>query len=197
MHQAKSRIGVEDDLTELGSSSIGGNQMGWLDVFIIAVGCLGVLSVALSVWSEKAISTGHAISVCAGVVLIVLPVLSSFEFTGDGVKFTRRSETIELTDQVTALTKQNARLREDLQRTIEGLQATSERLRAIETSAQSSGATPLPDSSDAWLQTIKPAFFEDLKASNEEGVRAAEKTLQSLQKFNGQLEGSMYRGIDR
>jgi len=166
--------------------------MAWLDLFLVVVGCVGIISVALSVWLEKEISTGHAISICAAVVLIILPVLSSFEFTGDGVKFTRRSETIELANQVTALTEQNASLRTDLQRTIEGLQATSERLRAVETAAQSSGAAPLPDSSDAWLQTIQPAFFETLKASNEKGARATGQTLETLQKFNYQLENPSF-----
>uniref|UniRef100_A0A7C1P6J6 Uncharacterized protein n=1 Tax=Agrobacterium albertimagni TaxID=147266 RepID=A0A7C1P6J6_9HYPH len=171
--------------------------MAWLDVFLILFGSAGILSVGLSVWLEKDISSGQAVSVCAAVVLIVLPVLSSFEFTGDGVKFTRRDETIELTNQVTALTEQNASLRADLQKTIEGLQATSERLQAIEAAAQSSGVAPLPESSDAWLQTIQPAFFETLKTSNENGARATGETLETLQKFNNQLENPTGFGMDR
>jgi hypothetical protein len=153
-------------------------------------GFAGILAVGFAVWAGKAISVGHAVSLCAGAVLIVLPLAASFEFTGDGVKFTRSSETLNLVSQVEALTEQNTGLRTDLQKTISGLQAATERLKAIETSAQSSGGVlPLPTPSQEWQNVIVPTFFEDLKANNQQGLRDADETLKSLEQLKGQLRG--------
>lgn len=88
-----------------------------IEVVVPLVGMLVIGIGMLTIVFKREISTGQTLMFAFGIALVSLPLLKDFEWSNGTLKFTTKTEAVEITEQVKALSEQQA----DLGRTIVSL----------------------------------------------------------------------------
>ncbi|WP_104822296.1 hypothetical protein [Rhizobium sp. NXC24] len=157
----------------------------------------GVIIVGITlylIFNEKEVSSGHAMVLAAGAALLLLPSVSNFEWSDSGLKYTRRTETADLTSQVKKLADDNIQANETLRQTSEALKIANERLNKLEAAGQSSqnpstpnGGPKLPPNVN-WGRYTEPTFFEEMLKKSDQGVKMSNENRDALTTFQRQFE---------
>lgn len=167
------------------------------DNVTMIVGIITIVLTLIFVIAGRAVSTGHAMVMAAGAVLIVFPSIAGFEWKDGGLKYTRREETSDLADRIKKLADDNSQANAVIKQTAEALKVANDRLTKLEAGqspriggldngGQDGGGKQLPTFD--WGQYAKPTFYDDLIKKSNEGVKASADSLDSVKTFQKEFE---------
>ncbi|AUX76295.1 hypothetical protein [Sinorhizobium fredii] len=155
--------------------------MGAFDIIAVAAGCIIAVAALTMIFRQLEVSSGHGIVMGVAAVLLALPLISNFEWTGDGFKVTTKEVALELTEQVKQVREQQASLSQGLQSLNAVLQEASGQIAAIQQVLKRDAPNA---ETDLLKPTVDPEKFEKLRNQFEHAIQtnnAATEQLETLQ----------------
>ena len=118
-----------------------------------------MLAAFIAIIANRAVSTGHSLMIAVGAALVLVPYISTFEWSDKSFKFTTRQEAAELAKSLAQAAKEEINLREQVSTLAQGLQAATLRISALETKTGNNSGQP--------SDQLMGSTFEDWIKSNE------------------------------
>lgn len=159
-----------------------------MEVVVPLVGMLVIGIGMLTIVFKREISTGQTLMFAFGIALVSLPLLKDFEWSNGTLKFTTKTEAVEITEQVKALSEQQA----DLGRTIVSLtQAMGEISGQID--AYEARLNPPPGEGPPPAMAPVPTEFksldiEELQRKSQSVIDQSISTTRSLTEIQNKLQ---------
>lgn len=151
-------------------------------MFFVA-GCCVVLAATALILLGKSVSTGHSLMVAIGAAVIVLPYVTTFEWSDDTLKFTTREEAAALARSATEASQDEVQLREQIAELGEGMKAALERIATLERATNVGSTDRNPDPILRWNPTTIDRFL----AANEKAKTSAIDRVENLRELETEL----------
>jgi hypothetical protein len=152
----------------------------WIAVIAgIIVGGLALTAI----FARLDVSTGHAITISIAAILIALPLVSTFEWTGDGVKLATKDIATKLTTEVEDLRNQQAGLLKSLESMNAEMNKMGDQIVAIQIALKSTpDVKPLPEYGGF-------GQFEDLNTHFTKAIQENDDAIKRLGTLKDQING--------
>jgi len=145
----------------------------------IALLGVGVVTVVF----RREVSTGQALVLAFGGALIALPQLVTFEWSQGTLKFTTRSEAVQITNQIKQLSQQQVHLGQNVVSLTDALGKVTAQVEAIQARMEQPASAPLTS-----LPEFNPADWQRLKLDSERVIDESSNTLKSLETLQDSLK---------
>lgn len=149
-------------------------------IVFVAIGFI-VTMVALGlVFRNIPVTSGHSIFLGAGIALMVVPAVATFEWSDKGFKISMKNAAEDLAAQTAFLSKENKEIREELLRLNNVLQTTVSKLGEVTAPNQPAPSLPTSGPDSTWEQIIQPDFYRDFEVRNKSAVQLNQQNLDSV-----------------
>ncbi|MDI7864834.1 hypothetical protein MRS76_23180 [Rhizobiaceae bacterium n13] len=136
-----------------------------------------LLVIGLSaVFFKREVSTGQSLIFAFGAALVALPQLTNFEWSEGTLKFTTRTETVQITEQIKAISQQQTALSANVVALTDAVGKITEQVEAIETAIRAT-----QPSSESSLPAFKPSDWQRLRLDSERLIDQSNSTFRTLE----------------
>lgn len=166
-----------------GGNSVYSQSGTWM--FFVA-GAILALATFVTIFKKYEISNGQALLLALAALLIMLPVVSSFEWSNNSLKFVAREDAGKLSDQIAKLITDRDKSLKDISDLTAVAAYGRRRLDAIETALKANPGVSLPSLSHP-TNEFGATFFEDLTKSNNSAILSNQELLRDVERLRGEL----------
>ncbi len=147
----------------------------WCGIALLVIGIITVLL-------KREVSTGQALVLAFGGALVALPQLVTFEWSQGTLKFTTKSEAVQITDQIKHLSQQQVQLGQNLVSLTEALGKVTTQVEAIQARLEQPASAPQTS-----LPAFDPADWQRLKLDSQRVIEDSSTTFRALETLQENL----------
>ncbi|MEP3435171.1 MAG: hypothetical protein ABJN75_00070 [Hoeflea sp.] len=156
-----------------------------MDTYVMIAGTLLIFFGVAAIFFKRDISAGQSMVFVFGAALIALPHIVNFEWSKGTLKFTTKSESVQLTKDVKSVANQQASLIRNVVDLADAVGEITEQIQALEAGLRMSA----PDQLGA-LPTFEPSNWKTLQLDSKNLVGQADITIKSLDALQEQLQNT-------